>query len=89
MNTTQAVRAALAGGYALTVDMDGGTFTLSGADLEQTYEQLAPGEGFHILAHEKATEYISQPVNFGADTPDMRAAEYDAFLAGWKAAKGD
>lgn len=40
-------------------------------------------------AHEKATEYISQPVNFGADTPDMRAAEYDAFLAGWKAARGD
>lgn len=29
-----------------------------------------------------ATEYLRQPVNFGADTHTVRAAEHDAFVAG-------
>lgn len=45
----QRVQAALDGGYGLIVDMDHGELRLSGDDLRQEWDDLAPGESFTIV----------------------------------------
>lgn len=52
MNTTDTaaiVTMAIKGGYGLWVDTDMGEVDLYGADLSETYDNLAPGEGFAVL----------------------------------------
>jgi hypothetical protein len=52
MNTTATeaiVTLALKKGYGLWVDTDMGELDLYGADLEETYDNLGPGEGFAVL----------------------------------------
>lgn len=52
MNTTQTaqlVEAALEGGYGLWVELDDGDFDFFGADLEEVWDSLAPGEAFTVL----------------------------------------
>lgn len=52
MNTTDTARmvgAALEGNYGLWVDTDMGDVDLFGDDLEQAWDDLAPGEAFKIL----------------------------------------
>lgn len=52
VNTTDTdaiVTLALEKGYGLWVDTDMGEVDLYGADLEETYNSLAPGEGFAVL----------------------------------------
>jgi hypothetical protein len=48
-DTNTLVQRALAGGYGLWVDTDAGDFDLFGADLEETWDSLAPGEAFKVL----------------------------------------
>lgn len=47
--TNDQVQWAIDNDATLIVDMDEGTFPLSGDDLESTWDDLAPGEGFAIL----------------------------------------
>lgn len=52
MNTTDTaaiVTMALEKGHGLWVDTDMGEVDLYGADLEETYDNLTPGEGFAVL----------------------------------------
>lgn len=52
MNTTDTaaiVTMAIKEGYGLWVDTDTGEVDLYGVDLEETYNSLAPGEGFAVL----------------------------------------
>ena len=38
-----------------------------------------------MTKHEAAQAYLREAVNFGPDDSGIRAAEYDAFIAGWEA----
>lgn len=52
MNTTDTaaiVTMALENGYGIWADTDMGEVDLYGADLSETYDNLAPGEGFAVL----------------------------------------
>ncbi len=52
MNTTDTaaiVTMALENNYGLWVDTDMGEVDLYGSDLSETYDNLAPGEGFAVL----------------------------------------
>lgn len=52
MNTTDTaaiVTLALKNGYGIWADTDMGEVDLYGDDLEETYDNLAPGEGFAVL----------------------------------------
>lgn len=52
MNTTDTaaiVTMAIKEGYGLWVDTDMGEVDLYGADLSETYDNLAPGEAFQVL----------------------------------------
>jgi len=40
-----------------------------------------------MTKHEAAQAYLREAVNFGPDDSGIRAAEYDAFIAGWEARK--
>lgn len=39
---------AVEGGYGLYVELDEGAFDLFGSDLQETFDDLAPGESFEI-----------------------------------------
>lgn len=45
-------------------------------------EEAAALEERAADVEQAAAEYLRQPVNFGADTPSVRNAEHDAFVAG-------
>lgn len=58
----------------LVVDMDEGTFPLSGDDLESTWDDLAPGEGFAILGAYR-NDITAERNPYGASAAAI--AEYD------------
>lgn len=51
--TAKRVQEALEKNQVLTVEMDAGTFEMSGDDLSQAWEDLAPGEAFEIIVASK------------------------------------
>jgi len=86
------VAAALKTGATLTVEMDSGTFELSGDDLRHEWEALAPGEAFVILpAVEEPRGFDATLADFHiASNPKRPGAQYAAdrlILSDWSEAR--